>query len=458
MSKARYLLGLYGGKAVRFALKVLRRQGSYMPGKISYRLDPAYLEHLPKPERIIAVTGTNGKTTTSNMLLDILSHRNPAIVNNSAGSNTKFGILTALAGNISLAGKKKSELAVLEIDERWSPIIFKALTPEILVITNIYQDSYKRNAHTDFIRDTIDRGVPAGTKLIVNADDLISSQVGRHRERVGYSIAPLAGEAEQRDSRLKDIRYCPDCGAELVWDFVRYHHLGRAHCPDCGFTNPEAKYVVTAVDQANKVIHLDEAGTRVTLPLILDTTEAVYNQLAAYSALREFGLPSAQIQADMEQIKVVGTRFNKTTAGNRTIYLITAKGLNPIANSRAFDIVRKHPGRKTVIYMNDDDPGLRFKENLSWLYDTDFQYLVTEDLDRFIINSWKSGDVVIRALLAGIPEHKIRALNDFRQVPDLIPPAEEGDIFILHDIGEINLKMAHSIKDEIVKRILEASK
>ncbi len=458
MSKIRYLMGLYSGKAVSFSLKVLKRKGSYMPGVISAKLDPAYLEHLPKPKRVLAVTGTNGKTTTSNIIMDILSRKNRSIVNNSAGSNTKYGILTALAGNLDFTGKKKSEVAVLEIDERWTPIIFKALTPEVLTITNIYQDSYKRNAHTDFIRDTINSGIPETTKLVLNADDLISAQIGPNRNRVFYSIAPLKGEEERRDSRLKDIRYCPTCGTELVWDFVRYHHLGRAHCPDCGFTNPEAKYTVTAVDHNRKLIYLDEDGTGLTLPLILGTTEALYNQLAAYCALREFGLTSEEISADMEQIKVVATRFNKTVVGNRAVYLISAKGLNPIANSRVFDIIQKHPGNKTVIYSNDDEPAGRYKENLSWIYDTDFQYLAIPELDHFIINSWRAGDIVVRALTAGIPEEKIQALNDYRQIPELIRLNEAGDIFILNDIGDESLKMANYMKDEIVKRLQEGTK
>lgn len=455
MAKARYLLGLYGGKAARVGLKLLKRQGSYMPGKISDRLDPNYLENLPKPKRILAVTGTNGKTTTSNMILDVLSGLEPAVVNNSLGSNTKYGILAALSENVDLAGRKRSDLAVLEVDERWTPVVFQSVLPDILIITNLYQDSYKRNAHTDFIRDTIQQGLPKGTKLVQNADCLISSQIGEDHERVFFSIAPQPGEKEIRDSRLKDIRYCPKCGTELVWDFVRYHHLGRAHCPSCGFSNQQAKYTVTKVDGKTRKIHVAEQGREVLLPLILGTTEAVYNQLAAYAGLREFGLSEETITAAMAKIKVVSSRFDKVTVGDTTVYTISAKGFNPIANSRVFDSIRKHPRPKTVIYANDDEPGGRYRENLSWLYDTDFQYLAGEDVTRFIINSWRAGDVVVRALMAGVPEEKIRSLDNYRRVAELVDLEEPGDVFILHDIGESNIKEAKYIRDRIVKRLEE---
>ncbi len=453
MPNARYLLGLYGGKAARLGLRILKRNGSYMPGAISVRLDPMYMEHLPKPSKIIAVTGTNGKTTTSNMILDVLSESDKSVVNNSTGSNTDIGIISALARNVDFLGRRKSEKAVLEIDERWTPKIFKKIQPQMLVITNLYQDSIKRNAHTDFIRDTIDRGIPSGTKLILNGDDLISSQIGAQHERVFFSIAPLEDEEERRDSRLKDIRYCPECHTELVWDFVRYHHLGQAHCPECGFTNQKSKYRALSVDYDKKEILVDDNGTSVLMPLILRTTETIYNQMAAYSALRESGLSAAEITAAMKKMKVVSTRFNKTRAGGKNIYLLSAKRLNPIANSRAFDIVRKHPGRKTVIYLNDDDPGTRYKENLSWLYDADFHYLATEELNRFIINSWRGSDVAVRALMAGVPEAKLSILNDSKLVAGEVDYETEGDIFILSDISASNLNMAQAIKNDLVKNL-----
>lgn len=453
MSTLRYRLALYGGKAARLGLQLLKRQGTYLPGVVSARIDRDYLKHLPKPKRIIAVTGTNGKTTTSNMMLDILSMRHDRIVNNSIGSNTDSGIITTLADNLDLAGRKKSDLAVLEVDERWTPRIFRHVTPDLLIITNLYQDSYKRNAHTDFIKATIEEGILASTRLVLNADDLISSQIGAGNERVFFSIAPLEGEEERRDSRLKDIRYCPHCGAPLHWDFVRYHHIGRAHCPDCGFTNPTPKYVVTAVDYTERKLFVEEAGEAVELPLILGTTEAIYNQLAAYSALREFGLSRQELAEAMGRLRVVSSRYNATRVGDRTIYLFCAKRMNPIANSRVFDAIKKHAGPKTVIIANDDHQATRYDENLAWFYDTDFEYLAGEDLNRLIINSWRSNDLVVRALMAGIPEANIRALDDYQRVPELVSLNQPGDIFILHGIHVPSRKEAEFIRDELVRRL-----
>ena len=248
MASLRYIAGLYAGKAATTGLKILRRQGTYLPGVVSKTLDPRFLSNVPKPKRIIAITGTNGKTTTSNLILDILRKTGENPVNNALGSNTIYGLLAAFTMNLDALGRKKSDLAVLEVDERYTPIIFKDAPPEILAVTNIYQDSYKRNAHTDFIKTIISRGVPKRTKLVLNGDDLIASTIGPDNPRVLFGIDRLPGEAEQKDSRLKDLVYCPVCDEKLVWDFVRYHHMGRAHCNACGFSNGEIKYRVVDSD------------------------------------------------------------------------------------------------------------------------------------------------------------------------------------------------------------------
>lgn len=456
MLKLRYRLGLYGGKASRLGLKLLKRQGTYLPGVISAKIDPNYLKDIPKPKRIIAITGTNGKTTTSNMLLDILRLTDPNIVNNNFGSNTGAGIITTMTDNLTLSGRKKSDMAVLELDERWTPKVFRHVHPELLIITNLYQDSYKRNAHTEFIKKVIDSGIPKTTKLILNADDLISSQIGEGNERVFFSIAPQRDEVERRDSRLKDIRFCPKCNTELQWDFVRYHHIGQAHCPSCGFTNQTAKYIVREVDYAGKIIHLKADGEAVELPLILGTTEAIYNQLAAYSALREFGLSHQELKEVMANLVVVSSRYNATKVGDKMIYLIVAKRLNPIANSRAFDTIKKHPGNKTVIIANDDNDACRYDENLAWFYDADFEYLAGDDVTRLIFNSWRSNDLIVRSLMGGIPEDKMRAMDDYREVAKFVNLDEEGDIFILHDIHDVSRQQAEFIRDELIKRLEEA--
>lgn len=112
----------------------------------------------------------------------------------------------------------------------------------------------------------------------------------------------------------------------------------------------------------------------------------------------------------MGRVRAAGSRYSKCYTGDKMIYLYCAKQVNPVANSWAFDAILRHPGRKTVVLANDDESPTKYMKNLAWLYDADFEHLCDENLDRLIISSWKSNDLIVRALMAGIPEDKIRAV------------------------------------------------
>lgn len=136
---------------------------------------PGFPEVCGRPKTIIAVTGTNGKTTVSNLLADTLEKAGHRVLINRAGSNVASGIATALLKGCNLAGRVKDyDMAVLEVDERSSVRVYPYITPDYIAVTNLFRDSIMRNAHADFIAGIISRSVPAASKLVLNADDLIS--------------------------------------------------------------------------------------------------------------------------------------------------------------------------------------------------------------------------------------------------------------------------------------------
>ena len=104
-----------------------------------------------KPKKIIAVTGSNGKTTVSNLLNDVLTDKGYKVLNNQLGSNVAAGIATSLLVGCGLFGKTRYEMAVLEVDERSSRRIYPHVKPDILIVTNLFRDSPMRNAHPQYI-------------------------------------------------------------------------------------------------------------------------------------------------------------------------------------------------------------------------------------------------------------------------------------------------------------------
>lgn len=163
----KFFIVLYLAKLARIALKIIGRDATYFPGKLAVTLCPDFLGRIDKPKTIIGVTGTNGKTTVCNMIEDTLRDNGYDFMDNHLGSNINSGIASTLIENATLSGKVKKEMAVFEIDERSAVKVYPYVIPTYLVCTNLFRDSLKRNAHTEFIFDILNRNIPSKTKLIL---------------------------------------------------------------------------------------------------------------------------------------------------------------------------------------------------------------------------------------------------------------------------------------------------
>ena len=153
MGRLRFLFALWMAKLSVPALKITHHDGTDFPGSLACRLCPDFLRYIGRPGTIVAVTGTNGKTTVTNTIADILEMNGKRVLSNRAGSNMWSGIATTLLLGCNLGGKlrKGYDIAVLEVDERSSPRIYPFIQPDVLVVTNLYRDSIKRNGHSEFI-------------------------------------------------------------------------------------------------------------------------------------------------------------------------------------------------------------------------------------------------------------------------------------------------------------------
>ena len=257
----RVLLTIWVAKLAGVAIKALGRAGTHTPGLIARKLHPGIIGAVRHPARVVAVTGTNGKTTVSNLLADALEAQGLRVVSNRYGSNIAAGVATTLINAVSWTGKPKADIAVIEMDERSARIILRGLAPQILVCMNLTRDSIKRNAHPDYIAWILSSSLPENTSLVLNADDLIASSLGtQSNPRTHFAVDRLASDSQTPSGAAVDVAICPVCDNTLAWEYWRFNHIGKAYCPACGFRAPDAAYRATHVDPAAGRVSLDFDG------------------------------------------------------------------------------------------------------------------------------------------------------------------------------------------------------
>ena len=349
MKGIRFFAALYAAKLATVALSVMHRNGTHMPGVLAMKICPDFLGRMDKPKTIIGITGTNGKTTTANMINDILADNGYSPVNNRAGSNILGGVATTLISAVNLRGKTVKDLAVLELDERSSRLIYPYVHPTYLLCTNLFRDSYKRNAHSEFIFDILDKHIPKQTKLVLNADDLVSARLAKGNDRVYFGIEKQDNEVLNENTIIIDTPLCPECGSRLEYDFRRYHHIGSAHCTKCGFRSPKADYDVTKVNESTGRITMSLKGKQADFKAVGTSVTDTYNLAGAIAVLSEFGLSAEQLKKSVEKLEIVKSRYDEEKIGDKQVIMSVAKGQNPVACSRVFSSIKNHTGKKAVV-------------------------------------------------------------------------------------------------------------
>lgn len=456
MKRIRFYFAMIAAKTVMFLLKALGRNATHFPGQVAVMLCGDFLEQITPPKTVVAVTGTNGKTTVSNLVTSVLRECGYSVTNNSAGSNIQAGVATALLADSTIGGKPTKDIAVLEVDERSSLRIYPYLKPDWLICNNIMQDSVKRNAHTEFISYFITSAIPVSTKLVLNADDLICADLAPlNKNRTYFGLDADLPQTDGADASAKSLVYCPDCGGPLKAEKLRYNHIGRMYCPSCGKCSPQPDFRVTAVDRERGTFTVSDAQGAQTYRLLNDNIVNIYNACGAIALLRCLGVSSDGIRAAFEKAHIVETRHRSMEVCGQRITMLMAKGSNPIACTRCFSYVAKQPGNgKRVVLMFDDKyDNVGHSENVCWFYDCDYSYLADPSISQVIFAGPRRLDHRLCALLAGVPEERLSITDDYAAAPSLLRMDGGRDIYLLYDFPldrEVN-----GVADGIAQRLKE---
>ena len=451
MKKIRFLIALWASKACRLLLRLLKRKATSTPGKVGVAIDKSFLAGFQLPKTVIAVTGTNGKTTVSNLLTDILTKNGYKVTNNSYGSNIQAGIASTLLQDADLLGRVKTDVAILEVDERSSLRVYPFIQPDYLICNNIMRDSVKRNAHTEFISYIISTALTEKTHLILNADCLNASTLAPQCKKRTYFGLEAEKPEVSAEPYISDVVYCPQCGGELKHEYLRYNHIGRMYCESCGMKSPTPEFAVTAIDWDHDTFTVRHPEGENTYTLISNNIVNVFNFCGVIAMLTQLGLKPEQMARGFDASKIVKSRFDKMTIGKRDLYVLLAKGQNPIALARTFDYIAHLPGENKGIVINDDDleDNINNSESTCWLYDCDFRYLTHPSIGQIVFAGPRRYDQMLRAKMAGIDADKITLVEEPEKAATGLDITKCGDVFFLYEM--YRTKDSAVIKKELIE-------
>jgi UDP-N-acetylmuramyl tripeptide synthase len=343
------------GKAARAASR-LRGGGSALPGLVAERLDPGFLTHALADVRggIVVVSGTNGKTTTTKMLVAVLRAHGHTVFTNPTGSNFTRGVISSMLGELPLRGRLQADLAVLELDEAHALKFAAAVRPTHSLLLNVARDQLDRFAEIDHTAQLLATlAEQTTTAVVLNLDD---SFVSRIRDRVSEgvqvtyfgvdaSIADRLPELQEQDVRFDDDFTPPVAG------------------PDDGLLKPsdERTFEVIFGDRAVGPLELQQRGLAAMINATAATTTARallgadFDPELAAQALRAVTPPFGRGEVVMIDGQPLELVLVKNPAGF-TVALGTY-GSTPVA---------------TMIAINDNYADGR---DVSWLYDVSFESL-----------------------------------------------------------------------------------
>ena len=402
-------------KLLRFIGKLIGK-GSSFPGQVALKLCPDILSRIELPKYIIAVTGSNGKTSTVEMIAHILTNNGKTVSWNREGSNQIEGVTTLVLTSATLSGKVQSEILLIESDERFAKYTFKYIKPTHYVITNLYRDQLTRNGHPEWVFRALAGSIYDGTRLILNADDPLVSRFGYGREDViWFGADKLSTDTDTLVSAYNDGAYCPVCKAPMEYSTYHYNHIGHFRCTKCAYKRHDTEYTITAVDLDKGVMEIDG---RYQISLALKSLYNIYNILAAYAVARIVGIDGDRIAEDMNDYTLKNGRVITFELGDREGTLLTSKHENSISYDQSLRVASAYKEGCDVLIIVDAVSRKYFTSDVSWLWDIDFELLDSPNIGEIVLAGKYVYDLGMRFSFTGIPKDKLKLFEDINEAVD----------------------------------------
>lgn len=403
------------GKSVRWMMHRMGRQASTLPGRITLSLSKGALRHAAAGRRILCITGTNGKTTTTSVVTDLLRRQGYTVVTNRSGANMQSGLMTALMT------RDRGGYTVLEVDEAALARCSADLMPQAILVTNIFRDQLDRYGEIDTVFNLIRQGcLQTEARLVLCVDDPRVAAIGQPcaPERVtGYGAAACEGTAVSgkpavREGAATDVSSCPCCQQALSYTARTISHQGFYSCPACGFQHPAAQMTFARGTDPRRLQFVfspaDGAPETAEACFPLDGFYNAYNACGALALVRAV-LPEPALQQLAEGFSDVKPQFGRLerirTMGREICFVLVK---NPAGLEQAVRLLCEMTDVGGVLFFLNNRPA--DGEDISWIWDADLEPFDFPDVP-IGASGMRRGDMALR-LTHALQDQKVIEIGE----------------------------------------------
>lgn len=385
--------------------KILHKDNGNMLGKIVKKLSPDILKSIKIDCPVIAVTATNGKTTTNNAIRYMLEQNGKKVVSNREGNNMETGIITTLIKNCTLTGKIKADFVTFEVDESYVPIVFKKIPLNTLVVLNFFRDQLDRNGEVESLILKINEFLKTYEgNLVLNNDDPNVARLGRANENnknVYYFSVDKYKYATEEQSEAGEGKFCPFDKTRLEYEYYQYSHIGKFKCPKCGYGEENLYTKVENVDLDAKTFKEDG----ITYEFLANSIYTIYNYAAVISMAKLYDLDAKEA---IKTFKLDNGRAENVKINGCETIINLAK--NPTGANVSLRTLNEDKEEKELLFVLNDNSA--DGHDVSWIWDINFN---VQNVTRIVTAGTRAYDMAIRIKTSGFDENKIEPYLDLKE-------------------------------------------
>ncbi|WP_251867782.1 Mur ligase family protein [Enterococcus malodoratus] len=418
-------LAISAGKTAQWVLKTFFKGGSSYPGQLALKLDPKILDTLVKDYKVVVVTGTNGKTLTTALTVNILKQEFDYVLTNPTGANMVQGIVSTFLNAKGKKGGKK--IAVLEIDEASLSKVTEYIKPELFLFTNIFRDQMDRygEIYTTYKLIVDGAAKSPSAPILCNGDSPIFNSLETVNPRKYYGFDHLP-DKEQDAHYNTDGLLCPNCQHILKYKMITYANLGKYYCPNCGFHRPELDYKLTemkTMDNKSSEFVIDGQDYKIEVGGMYN----VYNALAATAVAEYYGVSKDKIKRGLGYDEKVFGRQEEFEIDGKKCTLVLVK--NPVGLNQVIDMIGLAPYPFSLVSLLNANyaDGI----DISWIWDGNHEAFAVMDIPAVIAGGDRHEDMALRLRVAGIPDEKLTETESLTDVIEKIKLLPTEHVYIL---------------------------